>query len=141
MTARDVLREAIEDAYLDSDTVSEMVDAIKRDLRDNAPAVLALLAEPKVCERCGGRGTDPYPEPCDPTRFMSCWMRGCEHGRVAVDVLDLLVQAGRLERRDVVTGVNTVAVEVRFREVPAFSARHCSLETEGCDDVPKDGTP
>lgn len=95
-------------------------------LRAHPVELLALLAEPKVCETCGGTGSkkpveNPLAFPCDACHGT---------GSVAVDVLDLLVQAGKAEVLD------KTATRVNNNEWRHYTVRHDATVY-----VAKDGTP
>ena len=101
-------------------------------LRAHPVELLALLAEPKVCETCGGDGdlrrTDGYPPGLDEVGKPCVTCHGT--GSVAVDVLDLLVQAGKAEVLD------KTATRVNNNEWRHYTVRHDATVY-----VAKDGTP
>lgn len=147
LRTRDVLRDVVADS-LDVSLMDDACDAhrasdrraarlqIARDVLAEIAAhpveLLALLAEPKVCETCGGDGdlrrTDGYPPGLDEVGKPCVTCHGT--GSVAVDVLDLLVQAGKAEVLD------KTATRVNNNEWRHYTVRHDATVY-----VAKDGTP
>ena len=134
LRTRDVLREAGADSLTtwtgegDLSLATHVLDA----LLAHPVELLALLAEPKVCETCWGDGdlrrTDGYPPGLDEVGKPCVTCHGT--GSVAVDVLDLLVQAGKAEVLD------KTATRVNNNEWRHYTVRHDATVY-----VAKDGTP